>query len=659
MRRSFLNIFTFLFLAVSFTTAYTVQAQVRAYRVTDRQVQNLINRIETRTDVFRRGLERSLDRSILNSTRSEDAINDFVADFEEATDNLRNNFSARRSTSADVQEVLLRANYIENFMRRYRLNPNVQQQWILVRNDLNLLANYYNVNWTWGGTMATSPVSTTRPYTVTDVQLQGLLVRIEQRTDVFKRQVNRSLDRSTINGTRSEDSLNRFITDFENATDRLRQRFDARQSVGADVEAVLMQARMIDNFVRDNRLSVNAESQWNLLRNDLNTLASYYSLNWDWNGTGYPSGQYGGINSGSQRNNMLTGTYRLNFSQSDNVSNIIGGVRPPYGTATRDDRLRRNLERRLTPPETLVLEQRNNQITIASDLSPQVTFESDGVRRTETNPNGRMVNIRAVNVGGGVEVSYEGDRANDFYITFMPMNNGQLRVTRRVYLEDRNQTVTVNSVYDRVSQYADFSRVNNTNTAQNYPNDNNPSNTTINNDFVIPNGTQLVATLTRGFSTATANEGDRFTMEVRSPSQYDGAVIEGYVSNTQKSGRVSGRAEVTFNFDTIRLRNGQTYRFSGIIDQVRQPNGETISVNNEGAIRDRNQTTRTVTRAGIGAAIGAIIGAIAGGGQGAAIGAGIGAGAGAGTVILQGRDNLELQTGAEFAITSSAPANIR
>jgi hypothetical protein len=399
--------------------------------------------------------------------------------------------------------------------------------------------------------------------------------------------------------------------------------------------------------MRDNRLAVNAESQWNLLRNDLNTLATYYRLTWNWNATDVPvGGQYGAV---------MTGTYRLNLSQSDNVSNIINSaINETAGN--RDERIRRNLERRLSPPETLVVEQRNNQITIASNLSPQVTFDADGVSRSETNPNGRVVKIRAASVGRGVEVSYEGDRANDFYLTFMPMANGQLRVTRRVYLENRNQTVTVNSVYDQVSQYADFTRVNTGNTAQNYPGG---INNTINNDFVVPNGTQLAATLTRGFSTASVNEGDRFTMQVTSPSQYSGAIIEGYVSNTQRSGRVSGRAEVTFNFDTIRLRNGATYRFSGIIDQVRQPDGDTVSVNNEGAVRDRNQTTRTVTRAGIGAAIGAIIGAIAGGGQGAAIGAGIGAGAGAGTVILQGRDNLELETGAQFVITSSAPADLR
>ena len=82
------------------------------------------------------------------------------------------------------------------------------------------------------------------------------------------------------------------------------------------------------------------------------------------------------------------------------------------------------------------------------------------------------------------------------------------------------------------------------------------------------------------------------------------------------------------------------------------------AVNNEGTVRDSNQTTKTVTRAGIGAALGAIIGAIAGGGQGAAIGAAVGAGAGAGTVVLQGRDNIELGQGSEFAITASAPASV-
>lgn len=49
-----------------------------------------------------------------------------------------------------------------------------------------------------------------------------------------------------------------------------------------------------------------------------------------------------------------------------------------------------------------------------------------------------------------------------------------------------------------------------------------------------------------------------------------------------------------------------------------------LKVDYEGTAQGDNQTTQTVTRAGIGTAIGAIIGAVAGGGKGAAIDAVIG-----------------------------------
>jgi hypothetical protein len=107
-------------------------------------------------------------------------------------------------------------------------------------------------------------------------------------------------------------------------------------------------------------------------------------------------------------------------------------------------------------------------------------------------------------------------------------------------------------------------------------------------------------------------------------------------------------------FDTIRLRNGQTYKFAGILASVRTLNGDTVKVDNEGSAQGDNQTKQTVTRAGIGTAIGAIIGGVAGGGKGAAIGGIIGAAGGAGSVYIQGKDNLELPTGTELTIRARA-----
>jgi hypothetical protein len=173
--------------------------------------------------------------------------------------------------------------------------------------------------------------------------------------------------------------------------------------------------------------------------------------------------------------------------------------------------------------------------------------------------------------------------------------------------------------------------------------------------FVIPDGTEIVAVLNNDLSTQNVRQNDRFTMTVRSPGQYEGATIEGYVTSVERSGRVSGRSQMTLDFDTIRLRDGSTYRFAGILETVRTPSGDVVRVDNEGAVRDSDQTKQTVTRTAIGTAVGAIIGAIAGGGKGAAIGAVIGAGAGAGSVYVQGRNDLELTAGTEITVRATGP----
>jgi hypothetical protein len=72
---------------------------------------------------------------------------------------------------------------------------------------------------------------------------------------------------------------------------------------------------------------------------------------------------------------------------------------------------------------------------------------------------------------------------------------------------------------------------------------------------------------------------------------------------------------MSLDFDTIRLRDGRSYRFAGILESVRTSNGEIVNVDNEGAVRDSDQTNKTITRTAIRIGGGALIGAIAGGGK--------------------------------------------
>lgn len=620
-----------------------VLTQQSVYIGSDTQVRNLITRIESRTNNFKRQISRILDKSNIDGTNREDSINTMVSYFESATNRLKNNFSSRRSTTNDVQEVLNRAVAINTFVSNNRLSNPAENSWSQITTDLNTLAGYYRVSTNWN-----APVNTQQNvYIGSDTQIRNLFASIESRTNLFKQQISRNLNNSNVDGTYREDSINTMVANFESATNRLRNNFSSRRSTTDDVQDVLNRAVPINSFVANNRLSNAAEASWNQIRTDLNTLAGYYRVSSNWNttvitpGGGQWGGGYGNFDS------RLTGTYRLNVGQSDNVTTMVDRaiVNAQYQTNTRD-RIRTNLERRLRSPETLTFEKRGQTITMSSANGQTVTLEADGVSRTETSPNGRSVTTTVVANNRELTITYDGDRTNDFYITFTPASNGQLRVTRRVYLENNAETITVSSVYDKTSQTPDWNTVGGPVYSGGAT-----------GGFIIPNNTGLTATLDTPLSTRTVRDGERFSMTVNSPSQYNGAIIEGTVDG-QRSGVVSGRATMSLNFQTIRMRDGKTYTFAGIVEQVRETNGNVISVNNEGTIRDRSQTTTTATRAGIGAVLGAIIGAIAGGGSGAAIGAGVGAGAGAGTVVLQGRDNLELATGSQFTITATAPANV-
>ncbi|HEX8456908.1 MAG TPA: YMGG-like glycine zipper-containing protein [Pyrinomonadaceae bacterium] len=398
----------------------------------------------------------------------------------------------------------------------------------------------------------------------------------------------------------------------------------------------------------------------------------------------------------------LTGLYRLDPARSDDPRAAAERA-TNFLLPEEQERVAESLTARLTSPEQIAIERRGQTISIGSTRAPRVTFEADGRTRTEQAGDGHTVITRAALYGDQLMIS-SGSGDDEFSVNFDSLDNGtRLRVTRRISDPRVSQPVIVQSTYTKVSQVARFNiygepEATRTTTTASRRRDNQrdnqrqpqvpqvnerrtderaeqprrqtqtrPAPPVIRNEprreprpidegFVIGQGTQFVATLDNNLSTAEAREGDRFTMTVREPSMFAGATIEGTVSHVHAAGRISGRSELTLNFERIRLRDGRTATFDAEIDGVRPVGGEDVRVDNEGggAVQeDDSRTNRTTERAAIGAAVGAIIGAISGGGKGAAIGAVIGAGAGAGSVYAQGRDHLELGAGTQFVLRAA------
>lgn len=596
----------------------------------DAAVRDLVQRLQTRTNSLQRAVQNVSDR---NNYRIAE-INRLILDFETAANQLDRRLVARRASSAEAQTLLDRGAGIDRFFLNNRMGTAAQREWQNIRNELDQLARYYNLSGQWGAGGVGN-----NDYQLNDLQMRQLVDRLNVRSATFGRSLRRDLNRTGYNDRSSIDGVRQQLSQFETALVQLRNRVNSRQVNSSEARNVLDRAGFLNNYVANQRLSNQTESSWNSLRSDLDRLAGAFNIAWNWSTV--PGGGYG-------TRADLTGTFRLNPSRGDDVRRAVDQATRNLSLAERQ-RVYDSLLRRLDPPQMLAIDRRGTSVTIVSSRAPQINFVADGREQVETTQRGRAIRVRASLSGDTLSIARTGERANDFTVTFDPANGGrELLVTRTLYSDRISQPVTVRTYYDRTSDVAQLNIY-----------DTNREGSGVGSDvvgsFVIPNGTQLVAVLNSDLSTQNVQEGDRFTMTVRSPGQYDGATIDGSVTSVNRGGRITGRSEMTLDFDTIRLRDGRSYRFAGILETVRTPSGEVVKVDNEGAARESDQTNKTVTRTAIGTAVGAIIGAIAGGGKGAAIGAVIGAGAGAGSVYVQGRNDLELTAGTEVTIRATGP----
>jgi len=619
--------------------ATTAMAQ---FSTNDSAIRDVVRRIQTRTDSLQRAVQNAADR---NNYRVDD-INRMILDFKNAANQLDRRLGYRRGSTTDAQTLLDRGAEIDTFFMNNRLGSGSRREWEAIRTDLDQLATYYNLTTRWG-TGTTSSSGSYNDYRLNDMQMRQLVDRLNVRSATFSRSLRNDLNRRSYNNN-SLDEVRSQLSDFESALVQLRNRVNSRQSTSSDAQTVLDRAAFLNNYLAQRQLSNMTENSWSSLRTDLDQLANAYNIAWNW--STYPApGEYPRQGGDRSARRDLTGTFRLDTARGDDVRSAVDNATRNLSLAERQ-RVYDSLMRRLDPPQMLAIDRRGNSVTIASTRAPQINFIADGTDKLETTPQGRQIHVRASLSGDTLTINRSGERANDFTVSFDPTNDGrELIVTRTLYSDRISQPVVVRTYYDRTSDVAQLN-IYDTNREESNVGGTGPV-----GSFVIPNGTEIVAVLNNDLSTQNAREGDRFTMTVRSPGQYEGATIEGSVTSIDRGGRLSGRSQLTMDFDTIRLRDGSSHRFAGILETVRTPNGDVVRVDNEGAVRDTDQTNKTVTRTAIGTAVGALIGAIAGGGKGAAIGAIVGAGAGAGSVYVQGRNDLDLSAGTEVTVRATGP----
>src|ERR1700722_14499979 len=85
----------------------------------------------------------------------------------------------------------------------------------------------------------------------------------------------------------------------------------------------------------------------------------------------------------------------------------------------------------------------------------------------------------------------------------------------------------------------------------------------------IPPGSHVLLRMTNSITTRTAREGDQVYFQTASPIAAGGQIlvptgsyVQGTISQTKRSGKVAGRAELAIHLDTLMLASGKTLKFS-------------------------------------------------------------------------------------------------
>lgn len=168
-------------------------------------------------------------------------------------------------------------------------------------------------------------------------------------------------------------------------------------------------------------------------------------------------------------------------------------------------------------------------------------------------------------------------------------------------------------------------------------------------EVTLPAGTTLRLALQSAVASDASHVEDRVRAELRQPVVIDGetvlpagAELVGVVTDVERSGRVKGRARLSYRFTRLTY-GGEEYAV------------RTATISHEAEATKGEDAAKIAIGAGAGAAVGALLG----GGDGAAKGAAIGGAGGTGAVLATRGREVRLGPGAQVTARLTEPLTVR
>jgi hypothetical protein len=243
---------------------------VSAQRMSDRDVNSLLERIDNERDRFEDQLDGKLKRSIIRGRSGEVDVERYLDDLQENVDKLKERFTPQYAASAEVTTVLRQGSDIQRFMSTQPPNLDGTTEWNRLARSLAELAAVY------GTTLPLAEGQQARR--INDREVEKAADDLAKSADRFKNDLDSSLkkDKAISETTREAavDEAEQLKRDAEQLASIVG---DGRPASG-EAQALLERAAKIRAASAGRTLSPAARTAWSEIESGLAKVAQAFNL---------------------------------------------------------------------------------------------------------------------------------------------------------------------------------------------------------------------------------------------------------------------------------------------------------------------------------------------------------------------------------------------
>ena len=241
-----------------------------AARMTDKEVKELIDRVDEDRDRFEDQLDGKVKHTVLRGPAGEVDVSKFLDDLQENVDKLKGRFENDYSAGSEVATVLRQGSAVQRHMSTQPPNMKGASEWNRLAGSLNQLAVAY------GTTFPTPDAAAVRR--IGDHEIADAASKMADAADQFRKRLDDALKLETHIPQASREAAVAEANGLKKDADALADRLKDNKPASGEATALLMRAAQIQKTAATLSLPSSAKDAWMGVRAPLATIAQGFNL---------------------------------------------------------------------------------------------------------------------------------------------------------------------------------------------------------------------------------------------------------------------------------------------------------------------------------------------------------------------------------------------